>query len=395
MAARSSIISVLNKEDDNKKDSSKSVQWWDKNRANLHGEINLKFKRLSIDVLTHTNSDSLDCLRLGIENAYFGTSEGSVKVLLNEISLSRLIQSHQYLTERLQLGPNQTSIIKVPTIEVVLNYDWHSIKELSNKIQDHFFLHKFSHALNKGKEFSATGLYLMAKINIPNKQEAHLEHLHFPDIDIQKMIEMSPVPILHYQAELFSSLIGLPQLSQEYLQKIGIRPINLGALDTTSQAAKPKPEEVLLNTGAVPTDGNLSDSDKSVHNPAPKSARSSHSRVDLFKNLEQNIRGVTELLRNNDLNEQFSSYLDLMAFTLNEQINSSDKSSLFRFLKTIQLKMNSTNIRLLMTNLQEAHKINLVGRKDEQQCYKMVGLQGIVSSIGFECQLYKKVDQII
>jgi len=363
--------------------SGRAVRWWDKNRMVLHGKVKVKLKKLALDILTHTNPVSEECLQLSMEMAYFDSNGRTVRSMIQDIYLTRLVETAALKNnssggETLGLAEGHTALFKVPVVEMVLTYDFNP--SVSN---DHYFVVKsLQRNAGTGKPFPESG-YLTTKItlgvsfNIPNKDGAYSEPLYFPGCPVQKIIQVSHVPIIHYQAALIAELISLPQMSYEFLMLHGIRPVSLKDLDREGQQ------------------------DRSPSNKSPRPEETERPKPTInFANSvsKQMIEGITQLFKNTELTEEFSNYLDLVTFTLNEQINSFNKENLFTKLEEIDVKVSACNVRLLMTNVEKTKNIVVQTRSDDRETYKLIGVQAVMKSINFQSEFYKKeakIDKIV
>ena len=367
-----------------------NISWWDKVRLLYFGKIQLKFKTLAIDILTHTSPLSEECLRLGMELAYFRyTRKHPMQLLMQDISLSRLVESvaskNSAIDVILEIPPGQTSILKVPSIEALLDIHWNP-KDTAN---DNYF---FIKALQKENRdpltfFRAQKPTVSVSINIPNKEKAQDAPLRFEKINLQKVVDSSPVPVVHYQAKLFSSLISLPQLSHEFLVSHGIKPVSLKDLDKKappgSKVNKPGQNGNLLTGAVMPTPGLRAASMNTVFETEGKSPDEINFR-------RKAIEGLSDMLTNMGAAEEFSSYIELVAFSLNEQINKNAAQNIIKFINEIRFKFNASTLRILMTNVEEASRVQLQTRNNSGDKYQLLGIQGVLTSIRYESIFYKK-----
>ena len=356
------------------------LNWWDKLRFITHGKVQVKLKNFAIDVLTHTSQINEECLRLSMDTLFVKyTRKDPIQLLMQDIVLSRLVESVSKTTNGggeviLEMAPGHTAILKIPIVEGLLGFDWNS----GDPNNDTYFIIKpFQNAmLNVGENpissFKSSMLNLSVSINIPNKDKAHEFSLRFNEDDsINKIVDSSPVPIIHYQTKLFSSLISLPQLSHVFLSSRGLKPVSLRKLDKQKDKSGLSPSPP----------GNMK-------SPAtPSTPAKDDTRPDTQHKIFNNI---SEILNKNGVAEEFSSYVDLVAFALNEQINKTASGNLLKFVNSVNFKINSSNIRVLATNVEDAGRVVLQTRTNSADLYPLVGIQAVLRSLKYKSIFIKK-----
>ena len=364
----------------------RAVRWWDKFRVMLEGKVQIKVKKLAVDVLTHTSPVNEECLRLSMEVFFVDLSKRKIIIYVQEVFIARLVELSSLKGnpgETIGLRDDQTAILKVPSIEMVFEYNFNP----RDAKDDPYFILKPLQVADKHiqypeQSFTTTEITLSVSVNIPNNDRSEKEDLYFPEGNVKKIIELSPVPILHYQTSLFAELISLPQMSYDFLSLNGIRPVSLKNLDQSQ--VNPNSDKTGKKDGESKSLSNLNFSKNQTPN-----------HKNLKENISKNmIEGITQFFKNTELTEEFSNYLDLMAFTLNEQINSISKENLFRKIKEIDVRVNATNVRLLMTNIEKTKDIVIQKRPDDIKSYKLIGIQAVMKGMNFKSVFYKKETQI-
>ena len=85
-----------------------------------------------------------------------------------------------------------------------------------------------------------------------------------------------------------------------------------------------------------------------------------------------------------------SNYLDLMAYHMNNQLNTKNQENVYKFLSSVVLKMTACSIRLLMTNHQKPHIAKIsIGKKKERE-FRLIGVQAVLDSIIFQASFFQK-----
>jgi hypothetical protein len=261
-------------------------------------------------------------------------------------------------------------------------------------------------------------LGIEVKVNIPHKEKAHNTHeypLAFDDGELGKLVYSSPVPILHYQTSLFSSLVSLPQLSQEYLMLNGIRLVSYKAIDEGASAAKSS-----LN--------NATSKKKMSQNPEQEIITPQAAGKDGSRTNKEAMETITKLFTQGEFAEEFTSYIDLLAFALDQQINVKGKPNLAAWVSEIDFKLHTSLVRVLMTNMDQIESVNAnlskkskkekpgqtqkdakgnpkkdsktkktekpekskLDDKDNKDQYKICGIQSVINSVKFQSIFYKK-----
>jgi hypothetical protein len=312
--------------------------WWDLGRYKFHGKIKVKSVLSHIDLLTDTTPYSEECLRISVDSFWLNIEVGQIQIITENIMVSHMVESSGYrLSEaRVAIDKEETTLLKVPQIEAIIKFLWKG-----NEKDDHYHIVK---ALRRafcstdldyeGEQnfFKTNELMLEILINLPSVNNEEAEILDFSGKPLQYLIENSHIPIFHYQTSLISKLINLPQLRREYLLLYGIKPYG------DSKAKK----------------------------------RTSH----------------TGPLEDSGLNKKslavYSSYLELMTFTLNQQLNR--QKNVTKMVSQVVIKTYASAVRVLMTNVQQAPNAAFkVG--EEERNLQLIGVQSVLDSIDYEIVL--------
>lgn len=410
--------------------TSSSINSWDKNRMNFHGQINIKLKKINLDILTHTSPFSEDCLRLSMGLAYFKHETEKVTFLIENIALIRLEERiNQKNADALGLRDDQTAILQVPLVELVVKLKWHSATN------DHYVILKYlqqqqvktPHAkpddLDPLKGFKSRDLAVEIKVNIPHKEDADKTSIYplvFEEGDLGKLVQNSPVPIFHYQTTVFADLLSLPQLRHEYLMLNGIRLVSYKAIDQGASVA----------TSTLHTNKNQkskSKMQKTEENDNLDEATTPVAEKDGSKTNKKVMETITKLFTHGEHAEEFTSYLDIIAFALDQQLNVKGKKNIFSWVSEVDFRLNTSIVRILMTNTNpdqvksvpanlkkdKLNKTQSSAKKDKSKfnifhktekktskidkeplndddCYKVCGVQAVINSVKFQTTFYKK-----
>jgi len=117
------------------------------------------------------------------------------------------------------MPPTESPIIHFPILEMLITWNWNP----ANHRLNHYFLkdNEFGNE-NTMTDFIARKLDFSVNLNIPKRQISSSEENSA--VGLRAIVTQSMVPIVHYQSNLFSWLIQVPQLSKEYLILLGINP---------------------------------------------------------------------------------------------------------------------------------------------------------------------------
>jgi hypothetical protein len=317
---------------------SRVPSWWDLGRYKFHGKIKVKCIKSHIDLLTDTTPYSEECLRISVDSGWLNIEVGQLQVITENIMVSHMVETNGYrLSEaRVAIDKEETTLLKVPQIEAVIKFLWKG-----NEKDDHYHIVKAirrafcSTDLDfEGEQnfFKTNELMLEILINLPSVNNGEEEVLDFSGKSLQHLIENSGIPIFHYQASLISKLINLPQLRREYLLLYGIKPYG----DSKSKRKTPQ-------------SGPLEDSGMNKKSLAV-----------------------------------YSSYLELMTFTLNQQLNR--QRNVTKMVSQVVIKTYASAVRVLLTNAQKAPTAAFkVGEEDRN--LQLIGVQSVLDSIDYEIVL--------
>lgn len=395
------------------------VNWWDKYRMKFHGLLGVKLQRINLDILTHTSPFREDCLRLSTGMIYFSYQSEKFTLMLENISLLRLEENvNPKNTESLGIREGQTAIIQVPQVEMVIKLKWHSI------INDHYCVVKslqkpilpIAGALNVDhpmRMYMSQELGMEVKVNIPHKEKAYNTQIYplgFEEGELGKLVYSSPVPILHYQTSLFSDLVSLPQLSHEYLMLNGIRLVSYKAIDQGASAA-----QSTLKKSA----------EKKKNMKMEEEVITPQAGKDGSRTNKQAMETITKLFTQGEFAEEFTSYIDLIAFALDQQINVKGKPNLAGWVSEIDFKLYGSVFRVLMTNMDQIATVNAnltkksskkksappqpsksgffkkndtktttektqPEEKENKNQYRICGVQAVINSVELQSIFYKK-----
>ena len=385
--------------------SESSLSWWDKQRMTMHGVFNIKLLRINLDILTHTSPFSEDCLRLSMGMANFKYKAKEYEFLLKDIALLKLEEMDQLRngTEHLGMKEGETAILQVPQIEILVVMDWNS------EINDHYCIIKHHQKqvpvdptaprdesfLDK---YLSKQLSLKVNVNVPKKEnsdDSKHNPLIYEDGELGKLVCNSPVPILHYQTKLFSTLLSLPQLSHDFLMLNGIRLVSYKAIDDAAatqsmMGAKSEgvPAEQVVEE---PQDASISDSQASgVFDKITPTAAGKKQIMDR----------ISKKFAEYEFSEEFANYLDLLTFSLNEQLNVKGKPNIIGWISEVDFRMNVTKMRVLMTNVHQRRivdlrsinsKVDKAGKEGPAvDQYNLCGVQSVINSIKLKSTFYKK-----
>ena len=209
----------------------KRLKSWDKLRFKLHGRFRLRINNLRIRILTGLSPYNIDCLELSFKTFYVDHFEPELKLLLSDLFLKRLLQDREE-NKPLHIEPkDQTAILKFPRFELVIRWDWNP----SELRYNHYFLSNSKFDQDAPRLFISNGLSLELRVNIP---EVDADEQYNNLADTRMLVQRSPVPIVHFQANLFNELVTLPQLSHQYLSLIGINPNKYSKFSKFSKISK-------------------------------------------------------------------------------------------------------------------------------------------------------------
>lgn len=391
------------------------ISWWDKQRMTMHGNLNITLVGINLDILTHTSPFSEECLRLSMGMANFRYKTKEFEILLKDISVLRLEELGQLRngTERLGMKEGETAILLVPQVEVLANLDWNP------EIDDHYciirhILPNVAGSTNINDEprldrFLSKQLSLKINVNIPKKEKIDDQEVHnlfYEEGELGQLVYNSPVPVLHYQTRLFATLLSLPQLSHDFLMLNGIRLVSYKAIDDAAAT-----ENMMDKKSSTAAQNGQSES-------APEQQKSNNaSNSQLFEKFTPTAAGtkeimeqITKRLAEYEFSEEFTNYLDLLTFSLNEQLNVKGKPNIIGWISEVDFRVNVTKMRVLMTNVHQKHSVelrsgltggkkssNLTAQKtsgekskDKSEQYNLCGVQSVINSIMFKSTFYKK-----
>jgi hypothetical protein len=408
------------------KQSASSVNSWDKLRMTYHGQVNVKLKRINLDILTHTSPFSEDCLRLSMGLAYFKHVTEEITVCLENIALTRLEErANQKNADVLGLKDGQTAILQVPLFELVIKLRWNSLTNdhyiILKYLQQHQAKAEHSAQIDDDvlKGFRSRELSVEVKVNIPHKEDAYKSSIYplsFEEGELGRLVQNSPIPIIHYQTDLFADLLSLPQLRHEYLMLNGIRLVSYKAIDqgasvatSTLHSQKPQKASKKASANRMPDLEDLTPG-------AAKDGSTTNKKV---------METITKLFTHGEHAEEFTSYIDIIAFALDQQINVKGGQNILAWVSEVDFRLNASKMRLLMTNT-NAEQVKVVpadlkrsqanqknaqsSRRDrsrprrsekretkaekdlnkDQESYRICGVQAVINSVKFQTTFYKK-----
>jgi hypothetical protein len=376
-----------------------ALNWWDKQRMTMHGVLNIKLMRINLDILTHTSPFSEDCLRLSMGMSFFRYQRKEFEFLLKDISVMKLEELGQLRngTDHLGMKEGETAILQVPQVEILAIIDWNSetddhyciIRHLQTSKIQYEEQEKFDSYLDK---YISKQLSLQINLNVPKKENSEDQNqfpLTYEDGELGKLVCNSPIPVLHYQTRLFSTLLSLPQLSHDFLMLNGIRLVSYKAIDqaaATQNLMGNKPEgdehEAAKNT---------------TENSDPDTSRVFDKITPTAAGKQEIMERISKKFVEYEFSEEFANYLDLLTFSLNEQLNVKGRPNIIGWISEVDFRANVTKMRVLMTNVHQKRPVDLRSRQQTKNSpgtaneqYQLCGVQSVIKAIKFKSTFYKK-----
>lgn len=384
---------------DKKKIDESGLNWWDKQRMTMHGILNIKLMKIHLDILTHTSPFSEDCLRLSMGMAFFRYKRREFEFLLKDISLLKLEELAKLNngTDHLGMKEGETAILQVPQIEILAVIDWNS------ETDDHYCIIRHLQTCKpvfeqNGKEsfyldkYISKQLSLQLNLNVPKKEDAEdpiLNPLNYDEGDLGKLVCNSPIPVVHYQTKLFATLLSLPQLSHDFLMLNGIRLVSYKAIDQAA-ATQNMMGNKLETEGSEGAKVNTDNSDPGTSRVFDKITPTAAGKQEIMERISKKFAEY-------EFSEEFANYLDLLTFSLNEQLNVKGKPNIIGWISEVDFRANVTKMRVLMTNVHQKRSVDLRSRHPSKMTeggatdqYQLCGVQSVIKSIKFKSTFYKK-----
>jgi len=85
-----------------------------------------------------------------------------------------------------------------------------------------------------------------------------------------------------------------------------------------------------------------------------------------------------------------TNYIELMTFHLNDQLNEGRSQNFIKFVSKVNIKAVVCSIRVLFTNNEKVFKAKIMKKRGMSSQVPIIGLQGAVESVQFQCELFKK-----
>lgn len=306
--------------------------FWDEARFKYHCRCSLGLSSFSIHVLTGTSPYQTDSLALSVRSFQLAYVDDLVRGVVECFEIARCLSLRKSFGAGPAAGPSSSLLLRVPVVEYRVVADWANEADYSRLLAEP--------TLATLDRFTAKDLLIDVQIHVPSakmkQEQAASDKQPRPSADsLERLMERSEVPILHYEANLVNELINLPQMRHEYLLLHGIRPAAFSENELTKEQASSKQQIAV-----------------------------------------------------------YSNYLELVAYTLNEQINRKNQS-IIKFLSKVRLALHTSSMRVLASNrdcptqivkrLGEEAELQAADRLDEA-----VGVQMLVESISYSTTFFKK-----